>query len=114
MADGILEYVMFVGRCDRGMPSYIHVGNGRRKIMASVRGIGAVGAALGLTRAVVWGESNRARPARDTPFSRPAVAPAGLAEGRFAGQPVITYRTRSGETLFALQVQPALEAPPAR
>src|SRR5262249_22670660 len=33
---------------------------------------------------------------------------------RFAGQPVITYQTRGGETLFGLQVQPKLAAGEAR
>jgi tetratricopeptide (TPR) repeat protein len=50
---------------------------------------------------------------------RPAAEPGGpvaeeIAACKFADKPVVTYRTLAGETLFALQVQPALDRPAAR
>src|SRR5262249_18708777 len=37
-----------------------------------------------------------------------------LARSRFADQPLVIYTTAAGDTLFALQVQPKLDAPAAR
>src|SRR5262249_40704468 len=37
-----------------------------------------------------------------------------MAATKFAGSPLVTYRTQAGETLFALQLHPDLAAAPAR
>jgi tetratricopeptide (TPR) repeat protein len=72
-----------------------------------------LGAAAAVTSAIVWGG-----PAGERPITTGGLNPAGvklrddLLANRFAKLPVVTYETQAGETLFALQVRPALKAAP--
>jgi hypothetical protein len=85
--------------------------------MTHVRRLVAVGAVLALvvvyTCSHVLGDPSRDKN-RFHPTDGSAAAPAAAAEeqarSRFADQPVVTYRTKDGELLFALQLQAKLEA----
>jgi tetratricopeptide (TPR) repeat protein len=73
-----------------------------------------LGAAAAITSAWVWGEPSGGK----TTVS--GFNPGGvklrddLLTNRFTRQPVVTYETQDGETLFALQVKPAVKAANAR
>lgn len=89
--------------------------------MSTNRRLTVVGAALALSSVIagsqVWGD---VAPKREQPVksgSQTLPADAGerhlmrdLAESKFATQPVVSYRNQLGELLFALQLQPKLEA----
>jgi hypothetical protein len=93
--------------------------------MTYVRRLKAVGALLALaaivTNSHVWGESAHKPPEKRrtaTPNLKPeANSPDiadDLAQTKFAQAAVLTYRTTSGETLFALQIKPQLDPVPQR
>src|SRR4051812_37545430 len=73
-----------------------------------------LGATAAITSAIVWGEPTGGK------TTTGGFNPGGvklrddLLTNRFTRQPVVTYETQDGETLFALQVKPALKAPAAR
>ena len=88
--------------------------------MTYVRRLKAVGAVLALaaivTNAHVWGDSqktskDKARSSKDTPA---ADVVEDLTPSKFANGDAISYRTSGGETLFALQLKPRLDAIPAK
>jgi tetratricopeptide (TPR) repeat protein len=95
--------------------------------MLAARRLTAVAAVLSLTALVavshVWGESRRDeeqfRKKQGSTDPRPARADADrqfaedLQTSRFSDRPLVVYRTPKGETLFALQVKPKLDADPA-
>lgn len=93
--------------------------------MNNVRRLKAVGAVLALaavvTSAHVWGEPTdksqerfRTSSGLLPPDKNTNQFGEDLTECKFADRAVLTYRTQSGDTLFALQVQPKLDAGPAR
>src|SRR5437868_4568008 len=92
--------------------------------MTYVRRLRVVGAVLALTaiftNSHVWGESAKKPPEKrrsDTPrFSKEKDQDIAedLANTKFAKEAVLTYRTTSGETLFALQIKPKLDPVPER
>src|SRR5262249_14628165 len=93
--------------------------------MKDVRRLKAVGAVLAFTAVVtsahVWGEpadksQERFRSSSGllAPDKNTNLFGEDLTQCKFAGQPVVAYRTQAGDTLFALQVQPKLTAGPAR
>jgi tetratricopeptide (TPR) repeat protein len=91
--------------------------------MTSMRRLKAVGGILALAAIVttshVWGEPAQRR--RDRGQGGPTATDQSeetladdLANAKFAKGGVLTYHTAQGETLFALQLKPALSAAPAR
>ena len=101
--------------------------------MIDVRRLLAVGAglvaAVALTCTHVWGDPKRDKDPNDLRGNGPVQPPdkkekerapldgrfsEDLARSRFADQPLLIYATAAGETLFALQVQPKLDAPAPR
>ena len=74
-----------------------------------------LGVAAGITSAILWADSSAPK---TTPTG--GLNPAGvklsddLMTNRFSKQPVLTYETTTGETLFALQVKPNIKAAAAR
>src|SRR5262249_45758740 len=87
--------------------------------MTVVRRLMSVGALVALLALIalshVWGEPARDKDQKFRPGSGKLAADAGqqlmddLAANKFAEQPLVTYRTREGETLFALQASAKLE-----
>jgi tetratricopeptide (TPR) repeat protein len=88
--------------------------------MTYVRRLRAVGAVLALaavvTNAHVWGDSQKS--AKDNLRSAAQSPAADVAEdltpSKFTNGDAISYRTSAGETLFALQIKPRLDALPAK
>ena len=87
--------------------------------MTYVRRLRAVGAVLALTAIVtnahVWGDSqkslkNKGRSSQENQ----AAGGEDLTPSKFANGDAISYRTSAGETLFALQLKPRLDALPAK
>ena len=84
--------------------------------MTYVRRLKAVGAVLALaaivTNAHVWGDSQKS--SKDKARGNQSDSAADVAEdltlSRFASGSSISYRTSAGETLFALQLKPRLDA----
>ena len=88
----------------------------RHLTAASVLGLATI-----FTCAQLWGDPKRSSKEKDLENWRSSdkmqhALPADLhftdevAKSRFAEQPVLTYRNLAGETLFALQIKPALRA----
>src|SRR5712691_9678880 len=94
--------------------------------MTVVRRRIAVGAVLalaaGFTCSHLWGEPAANNPNKDFRASGSKPAPGktdqtladDLAHSKFADAGLLTYRTAGEELLFALQVKPQLDPPPAR
>jgi tetratricopeptide (TPR) repeat protein len=95
----------------------------RRRLLA-VTAVLALAAVVSFSH--VWGEPARG-PGGDKPRATDRVANVSdrsadtdrellddLAATKFAQRPVVTYKTKAGDTLFALQAQPKLEPVPAR
>ncbi len=87
----------------------------RLRLLTGVLGLAATTAVIGTT---VFGDVRSGKPAGS---SEPAAArPDGaqladeLARTKFTHSPALAYKLRSGETVFAWQVKPALAAAPAR
>ena len=80
----------------------------RLKIFTAILGVTAA-----VTSAFVWGEPSSTKPTLG------GFNPAGvklnedLMANRFVRQPVVAYETQDGDTLFALQIKPALKSPAA-
>ena len=93
--------------------------------MTMIRRLTAVVTLLVMTAAVtstnVWGDSGRksqnepiANGSKTVPADAKRSLGEDLAASKFSTHKVLTYRTRDGETLIALQVQPKLDPVPAR
>ncbi len=76
----------------------------RLKLFTSILGVAAL-----VASAIVWGDA----PTNKTTvggFNRGEIKLSGeILAGRFAKQPLVAYETQSGDTLFALQLKPALK-----
>jgi tetratricopeptide (TPR) repeat protein len=78
---------------------------------------GAIALAAAVVSAYVWGDSsgNKSKSPSLTDLARSgAQFGEDVAAGKFTRLPVITYQTAAKETLFALQVKPALDPVPPR
>ncbi len=74
-----------------------------------------LGAAAAITSAFVWGD-NSGKPTVGGNLNPTGVKLSdNLLSNRFSRQPVVTYETQAGDTLFALQIKPTMKsAGPAR
>src|SRR5687768_10236709 len=93
--------------------------------MTSVRRLAAVTAVLGAVAAFsgsnVWGYPDAPKAEQGIKSGSKTLPPAAdkslsedLATSKFASRKVVSYRTRGGDLLVALQLKPALASLPAR